>query len=55
MWVFKKDILDRLLLKSDKMSFSEELKIEACHFAKCCWKEMPIQYKARVGKINLRG
>jgi len=55
MWVFRKDILDRLILKSDKMSFSEELKIEACHFAKCRWKEMPIQYRARVGKIKLRG
>jgi len=55
MWVFKKDILNRLLLKSDKMSFSEELKIEACHFAKCRWREMPIQYKVRVGKIKLRG
>ena len=55
MWVFKKDILDNLALKSDKMSFSEELKIEACYFAKCRWREMPIQYKARVGKIKLRG
>ncbi|GAI23296.1 unnamed protein product, partial [marine sediment metagenome] len=55
MWVFRKDILDRLLLKSDKMSFSEELKIEACHFAKCRWREAPIQYKVRVGKIKLRG
>lgn len=55
MWIFRKDILDRLVLKSDKMSFSEELKTEACHFAKCRWKEMPIQYKARVGKIKLRG
>jgi len=55
MWVFRKDILDKLLLKSDKMSFSEELKLEACHFAKCRWREMPIQYKARVGKIKLRG
>lgn len=35
MWVFRKDILDRLVLKSDKMSFSEELKIEASHFARC--------------------
>ena len=55
MWVFKKGILDRLVLKSDKMSFSEELKIEACHFAKLRWGELPIQYKARVGKIKLRG
>jgi len=55
MWVFRKDILGRLVLKSDKMSFSEELKLETCHFARCRWREMPIQYKARVGKIKLRG
>jgi len=55
MWVVKKDILDRLVLKSDEMSFSEELKVEACHFAQCRWKEVPIQYRARLGKIKLRG
>lgn len=38
MWVFRKDILDRV-------SFSEELKLEACHFTKCCWREMPINIK----------
>jgi len=55
MWVFKKNILGSLVLKSDRMSFFEELKPDACHFAGCRWKEMPIQYKARVGKIKLRG
>ena len=55
MWVFRKDILDSLVLKSDKMSFSEELKLEACHFARCRWKEVPIQYRVRIGKIKLRG
>ncbi len=54
MWVFRKDILDSLVLKSDKMSLSEELKIEACHFARCRWKEMPIQYRPRVGKVKLK-
>ena len=29
MWVFRRDILDRVVLRSDKMSFSEEFKIEA--------------------------
>ena len=54
MWVFRKSILDRLILKSDGMPLSEELKFEACHFAKFNWKEMPIKYRARVGKIKLR-
>ena len=55
MWAFKKDILNRLVLKSDSMSFSEELKIEACHFARCRCREVPIHYRARVGEIKLRG
>ncbi len=54
MWIFKRDILDKLVLRSDKMSFSEELKIEALHFAKCRWREIPIQYRARLGKVKLR-
>ena len=43
-----------MTLKADCMAFSEELKIEACHFLKCRWKEVPIQYKARAGKVKLR-
>jgi len=54
MWVFKRSILDNLLLRSDGMPFSEELKLEACYFARCRWKELPIQYKTRLGKIKLR-
>ena len=54
MWVFRKDLLDRLVLRSDGMPLSEELKIEACHFAGCRWRELPIEYRARVGNIKLR-
>ena len=54
MWVFRRSILDNLVLRSDGMPLSEELKIEACHFARCRWKEMPIKYRARVGEIKLR-
>lgn len=52
MWVFRKNILDNLTLKSDKMSFSEEIKLEA-------WKknyrvkEIPINYRERVGEKKL--
>ncbi len=53
MWVFRRSLVDKLVLKSQKMSFSEELKIEAVYFAKCQWKEIPIQYRARVGKVKL--
>ena len=54
MWVFRKGILDKAVLRSDSMSFSEELKLEACYFLRCRWKEVPIRYRARVGKVKLR-
>ena len=54
MWVFKKNLLNKMVLKFNTMAFSEELKIEACHFIKCRWKEFPIQYKTRAGKVKLR-
>jgi len=55
MWVFRKDLLERLRLRSDGMPFSEEIKIEACHFAKCRWTEVPIEYRIRVGEAKLSG
>ena len=53
MWVFRKDLLNSMHLNSDGMPFSEELKLEACHFAKCRWREVPIEYRDRVGKVKL--
>lgn len=53
MWVFRTGILDKLKLGSDIWPFSHELKIEACYFNKCRWKEVPIQYKARCGNTKL--
>ena len=54
MWVFKRHILDKLVLKSNT-PVSQEIKIEAIHFAKCCWKEVPIKYRPRAGKAKLGG
>jgi glycosyltransferase involved in cell wall biosynthesis len=54
MWVFKKNLLDKAVLRSNSMSFSGELKLEACYFLKCRWREVPIRYRARVGKVKLR-
>jgi glycosyltransferase involved in cell wall biosynthesis len=54
MWVFRKNLLDNAVLRSNSMSFSEELKIEFIYFLKCRWKEVPIRYRARVGKMKLR-
>lgn len=54
MWVFRKDLLGQVILGSNSMALSEELKMEACYFLKCHWKEVPIQYRARVGRVKLR-
>ena len=53
MWVFRRHILDNLILRSDQMSFSEELKIEACCFSDYRWAEVPIRYRCRVGDVKL--
>jgi glycosyltransferase involved in cell wall biosynthesis len=55
MWVFRKPMLERMLLRSGQMPFSEELKIESIYYNKALWKEIPIDYKDRVGEIKLRG
>lgn len=51
MWVFRRAILGDLVLKSDAMSLSEELKIEA--FKKKKAVEVPIEYRVRVGEVKL--
>jgi glycosyltransferase involved in cell wall biosynthesis len=53
MWVFRKNILDRIELTSDGMPLSEEIKIEA-------WtkglkaKEVPVIYRMRKGEAKLQ-
>ena len=54
MWVFKRSILDKLMLKSNT-PLSQEIKIEACHFARCRWKEVPIEYYPRLGEAKCGG
>jgi glycosyltransferase involved in cell wall biosynthesis len=54
MWVFKRSILSKLRLTSNT-PLSQELKIEACHFAKCRWREILIRYQPRAGKAKLGG
>jgi dolichol-phosphate hexosyltransferase len=51
MWVFRKGILDRLVLSDDGMPMSEEIKIEA--FRKARAIEIPITYRCRVGEVKL--
>lgn len=54
MWVFRRSILDSLVLRSNGMPLSEELKIEACHYGKFRCREIPITYRSRAGKVKLR-
>lgn len=51
MWVFKREVLDSIDLTSDGMPLSEEIKIEA--YQKCQAKEVPIEYRRRVGEVKL--
>ena len=51
MWVFRRSILDRLVLSDDGMPMSEEIKIEA--FRKVKSLEVPIAYRKRVGEVKL--
>ncbi len=54
MWVFRRRILEGLRLNSNT-PLSQEIKIEACHFAGARWHEVPIQYRPRSGKAKLGG
>lgn len=54
MWVFKRDLLPRMVIRSNSMAFSEEVKLEACYFLRCRWLEVPIQYRRRVGTVKIR-
>jgi len=52
MWIFRKNILDKLNLTSDEMAFSEEIKIEAWKKSFRC-REVPIEYRMRKGEAKL--
>jgi len=54
MWIFKRKIWDKLNVNASGMPFSQELKIEAYKKGFKC-EEIPITYRARVGKVKLRG
>ncbi|MDG6220546.1 MAG: glycosyltransferase family 2 protein [Candidatus Thermoplasmatota archaeon] len=52
MWVFRKNILEKMQVYSDKMAFSEEIKVEAWRRGFKC-KEVPIRYESRKGEVKL--
>jgi glycosyltransferase involved in cell wall biosynthesis len=53
MWVFRREILQDLTLTADGMPFSEELKVEAFRARRGRCKEVPIDYRVRVGEAVL--
>lgn len=59
MWIFKRKVLDQVLMVSNGMAYSEELKIKAFRHPDLRCREVPIQFKyvERIGesKLNLWG
>ena len=55
MWIFRREVLDRIQPESDGMALSQELKILAFTHPEIRCLEMPIYYGDRVGesKLNL--
>jgi glycosyltransferase involved in cell wall biosynthesis len=53
MWVFRRAILNEMVLESDSMAFSEEIKIEALKSPRIRFAEISILYTSRLGEIKL--
>jgi len=53
MWIFYKDALKKMDLRSDAMAFSEEIKIEALRNREIGFKEIPINFSNRAGEKKL--
>ena len=53
MWIFRRSILKEMILESDGMAFSEEIKIEALRDSRIRFAEISIQYSSRLGEIKL--
>ena len=51
MWIFYRDALDRMSLRSNLMAFSEEIKIEAMRNPAIGFLEIPINYSNRKGGV----
>jgi dolichol-phosphate hexosyltransferase len=54
MWVFKRTALEHMILRSDGMAFSEEIKIEAIRNKNIGFREIFINYSQRVGENKLQ-
>jgi cellulose synthase/poly-beta-1,6-N-acetylglucosamine synthase-like glycosyltransferase len=52
MWVFRKDLLDKIILHSNGMALSQEIKIKAFKYFKA--REINSTYRKRIGRVKLR-
>ena len=53
MWVFKKRLLDKIVLENNSMPFSEEIKIKAATYPGVRFNEFHIPYQERTGASSL--
>jgi glycosyltransferase involved in cell wall biosynthesis len=53
MWIFRTRVLPRLVLTSDGMPLSEEIKIEAIRHKDIAFAEYHVNYHPRVGEVKL--
>jgi glycosyltransferase involved in cell wall biosynthesis len=53
MWVFRRSIIKDMVLESDGMAFSEEIKIEAIRNPRIRFGEISIMYSSRLGEMKL--
>src|SRR5438034_5949894 len=54
MWIFRRDVLQKMKLVSDGMAFSEEIKIEAIRNNEIGFREIFINYSNRIGEKKLQ-
>jgi glycosyltransferase involved in cell wall biosynthesis len=53
MWVFRRSMLDHMVLEADGMAFSEEIKVEAIRNPSISFGEISILYSSRLGEVKL--
>ena len=54
MWIFYKEALEKMDLRSDGMAFSEEIKIEALSRPDINFREIPVNFSNRAGEKKLK-
>jgi glycosyltransferase involved in cell wall biosynthesis len=54
MWIFRRDVLKKMKLRSDGMAFSEEIKIEALRHPSIGFREIAVNYSNRIGEKKLQ-